>query len=161
MTDAATPPSTLESEPILRPARDSDVTALVALWNACGLTRPHNDAPTDIAFARRGPTSDVLVAERDGRLVAAAMVGHDGHRGWVYYVSADPAHQGEGLGRLIMEAAEQWLLARGIWKLQLMVRKTNTPVIGFYEALGYAVEDTLVMSKRLRPMPHVDPDAVR
>ena len=50
------------------------------------------------------------------------MVGHDGHRGWVYYVASDPEHRYKGYGRAIMDAAEDWLRARGIEKLQLMVR---------------------------------------
>jgi ribosomal protein S18 acetylase RimI-like enzyme len=160
LSDAFAPPPTPspESDPAIhvRPAREEDTPALVALWDACGLTRAHNHGPTDIAVARRDPASEVLVGTRDGRIVCSAMTGFDGHRGWVYYVAADPDARGEGLGRRIMEAAEQWLLARGAWKLQLMVRGSNKPVIGFYEALGYAAEDTVVMSKRLRPMPHIE-----
>lgn len=139
----------------VRPARDEDLSALVALWEACGLTRPWNHAPSDIAFARQGPSSDVLVALWEGRIVAAAMTGHDGHRGTVYYVAADPALRGQGLGRLIMKAAEDWLVARGVWKLNLMVRRGNEAVTAFYDMLGYAQDDVVVLSKRLQPMPHV------
>ncbi|MEQ8266683.1 MAG: GNAT family acetyltransferase [Parvibaculum sp.] len=137
----------------VRPARDGDEAALAALWDACGLTRPWNDAAEDIAFARGGPASDVLVAERDGRIVASVMVGHDGHRGAVYYVAADPAMRGQGLGRLIMEAAEAWLRARGVWKLNLMVRRGNEATTGFYAALGYGEDEVVVLSKRLRETP--------
>lgn len=162
-TDKGPLPAKFESNfaTVIRSAEDGDVPALVRLWDACGLTRPWNDAPTDIAFARRGPNSDVLVAERNGGIVAAVVVGHDGHRGAVYYVSADPAHRGESLGRLIMDAAEAWLVGRGVWKLNLLVRKSNPGIIGFYKSLGYDEDETLAMSKRLMPMPHVDPDAVR
>lgn len=139
----------------IRAAEDADQAAVVALWEACGLTRPHNDPATDLHFARRGATSDVLVADRDGRIVAAAMVGHDGHRGAVYYVAVDPALRGHGLGRLIMQAAEDWLLARGVWKLNLMVRRDNEAVKDFYTVLGYGEDEVSVLSKRLQPMPHV------
>ncbi|WP_370867257.1 GNAT family acetyltransferase [Parvibaculum sp.] len=135
----------------VRPARDGDEAALAALWEACGLTRPWNDPMKDIAFARRGPASDVLVIEREGRIAASAMVGHDGHRGAVYYVAADPAHRGEGLGRAIMAAAEEWLRARGVWKLNLMVRRGNEQAMGFYAGLGYAQDEVAVMSRRLGP----------
>lgn len=140
----------IESGARVRPARDEDVEALVALWEACGLTRPWNDAKEDIAFARGGPASDVLVAVREGRIVASAMIGHDGHRGAVYYVAADPALRGQGLGRLIMDAAEQWLATRGVWKLNLMVRRGNEGTMGFYTELGYGQDEVVVMSKRLR-----------
>ena len=145
----------------IRSAVDGDVRELVELWEACGLTRAHNDAPTDIAFARRGPNSDVIIAERDGRIVASAIIGHDGHRGALYYVSVDPESRSEGLGRTIVEAAERWLIDRGIWKLNLVVRGGNLGVIGFYNSIGYAKEDTVQLSKRLQPMPHIDPEAPR
>ena len=50
------------------------------------------------------------------------MVGHDGHRGWVYYVAVDPDLQGKDFGRTIMAAAEDWLRAQGVEKVMLMVR---------------------------------------
>ncbi|HEX7758515.1 MAG TPA: GNAT family acetyltransferase [Caulobacteraceae bacterium] len=127
---------------------DADIEPVVALWERCGLTRPWNDPRSDIALARRTPTSTVLVGRRDGRVVAAAMVGCDGHRGWAYYVAADPDLRGQGLGREIMAAAEDWARAQGVPKIQLMVRGGNAPVIGFYKALGYAPEDTVVLGKR-------------
>lgn len=152
MSDAPTPSeSRPESKPSInvRPAEDGDVEALVALWDACGLTRPWNDARQDIAFARGKPNSDVLVGTRAGAIVASVMVGHDGHRGAVYYVSADPGSRGQGLGRLIMEAAEAWLVARGVWKLNLLVRKSNAGVIGFYQGMGYTEDGVVELGKRL------------
>lgn len=91
---------------VFRPARDDDTEMLVALWEACGLTRVWNNPRKDIAFARGQAASDVLVGTLDGALVASVMVGHDGHRGAVYYVAVTPAHQGTGLGRAVMAAAE-------------------------------------------------------
>jgi len=130
-------------------ARDGDVDEVIALWEKCGLTRPQNDPAKDIAFARAGPASDVLVARLGGRIVASVMVGHDGHRGTVYYVSADPDVQGRGLGRQVMAAAEDWLRARGVWKLNLVIRDDNKKVRGFYEAIGYETEPRILMARRI------------
>lgn len=140
---------TRESErPInVRPVTDDDVEALVALWEACGLTRPWNDPHKDIGFARAGAASDVLAAFEGDQMVASVMVGHDGHRGAVYYVSVHPSRQGEGLGRLIMEAAEDWLKARGVWKLNLLVRTGNDKAAGFYEEIGYRRSEVFSMQK--------------
>ena len=132
-----------------RPVRDDEVEAVIALWETCGLTRPWNDPARDIAFARSGPASDVLTAHVDGVLAASVMVGHDGHRGSVYYVSVHPDFQGRGLGRAVMKAAEDWLKARGVWKLNLMIRTDNAAVRDFYAALGYEAEDRLNMARRL------------
>lgn len=123
--------------------------AIVALWDACGLTRPWNDAGADFDLALDSPCSDVIVMRDSGRVVATAMIGHDGHRGALYYLAVDPARQRQGLGRRLMQAAEDWLRAHGIAKLNLLVRRDNAAVTGFYEALGYADTDCLSLGKRL------------
>ncbi len=120
----------------------------MALWERCGLTRPWNDPLADIALARGKRTSEVLVGRRDGRVVASAMVGTDGHRAWVYYLSVDPASARQGLGRKMMQACEAWALEHGAPKIQLMVRKGNAETIGFYRAIGYQLEETVILGKR-------------
>jgi len=127
----------------------SDIGAVKDLWEACGLTRPWNDPEQDIRFALAGPSSAGLVGTEDGRIVAALLVGHDGHRGAVYYVGVDPAARGKGYGRAIMQAGEDWLRGQGVWKLNLLVRQSNDAVVKFYESLGYADQQNLSLGKRL------------
>jgi ribosomal protein S18 acetylase RimI-like enzyme len=126
---------------------DADVVDVVALWQRCGLTRPWNDPASDIALARRNPNSTVLVGRTDGAIVATAMVGHDGHRGWVYYVAVDPDRQKKGFGRAMMDAAEAWLRAAGVPKLQLLVRRENAKAGAFYQSIGYEEADTVTYAK--------------
>jgi ribosomal protein S18 acetylase RimI-like enzyme len=128
---------------------DADVTAVVTLWERCGLTRPWNDPVADIALARKGPNSTILLGREDERIVASAMVGHEGHRGWVYYVAVDPDRRGQGLGRAIMNAAEEWLRQAGIAKLQLLVRQDNAKASAFYETIGYDEAAVTVFAKWL------------
>jgi len=132
---------------------DADVATVVALWQRCGLTRPWNDPSADIAFARRGPNSAVLIGRRESAIVATVMVGHDGHRGWFYYLGVDPPMQGRGFGRVMTKAAEAWLVERGIMKAQLMVRAGNDRVRAFYEALGYGEQERIVFAKWLDGRP--------
>lgn len=122
----------------------------VRLWQDSGLTRPWNDPEADLRRAVSGSTSAVLAAVGDdGGLLATAMVGHDGHRGWVYYLAVDAAARGRGLGRAMMGACEAWVRARGIPKIQLMVRTTNTAVTGFYQHLGYVDGEVVVLGRWL------------
>ncbi len=120
----------------------------VALWQQTGLTRPWNDPAADLHRAMTGSASTVLAVEHDA-LLATAMVGHDGHRGWVYYLAVTPAQQGRGLGRRLMQACEQWVRDRGVPKLQLMVRADNAPAAAFYQRLGYADAHVVVLGRRL------------
>jgi hypothetical protein len=128
---------------------DHDIPDVAALWLRCGLTRPWNDPTGDIALARKEPNATVLLGRKEGAVVASVLVGHDGHRGWVYYVSFDPDHRFKGYGRDIMTAAEDWLRARGIAKLQLMVRGNNAKVHAFYEQLGYYDQRRVTFAKWL------------
>ncbi|MCC2114024.1 MAG: GNAT family acetyltransferase [Hyphomicrobiales bacterium] len=134
---------------------DADTDAIAELWQRAGLTRAWNDPQRDIAFARTGPSSTILVGRFSGSAqpVASAMVGHDGHRGTVYYVAVDPDHHGAGLGRQMMSAVEAWLRGRGVWKLNLIVRADNEAVTAFYEHLGYAREERIILSKWLEEPP--------
>jgi ribosomal protein S18 acetylase RimI-like enzyme len=131
----------------VRPMADGEEAVVIALWQACGLTRPWNDPATDLAFARAKPNSDVLVGLFDGRIVASAMVGHDGHRGTMYYVSIDPGCRGRGLGGELVAAAEAWLRARGVWKVNLLVRRGNEGVLGFYAGRGYETGTSVQIEK--------------
>lgn len=128
------------------------IPEVVALWEATMLTRPWNDPAADAQRALDNEGSTVLIGTEgtaDGEIIASAMVGFDGHRGWVYYVAVDPQHQGMRLGERMMHAAEEWLRARGAEKLQLMIRDENHAVRSFYRRLGYQTEEVAVMSIRL------------
>jgi ribosomal protein S18 acetylase RimI-like enzyme len=128
---------------------DHDMAEVIALWKRCGSPRAWNDPASDIALARKGENSTILLARNNGALVASVLVGHDGHRGWVYYVTVDPDHRFKGYGRAIMTSAEDWLRARGIAKLQLMVRGDNAKVHAFYRQLGYYDQERVTFAKWL------------
>jgi ribosomal protein S18 acetylase RimI-like enzyme len=125
----------------------SDAEAVIALWQACGLTRPWNDPQQDFDRALSWPASTILVAREGAALLGSTMIGYDGHRGWVYYLAVSPAHQRSGLGHRIMEAAANWLRDRGAPKIQLMVRTSNAATLDFYSALGFERQDTVTLGK--------------
>lgn len=132
-----------------RPIRDEDIPAVVRLWQTAGVTRPWNDPIRDIEFCRSGQHSTILIGCEGETPIATVQVGEDGHRGWVYYVAVEPERQGSGLGRAAMQAAEDWLRARGIWKLNLLVRSDNLKVIDFYQRLGYRNTSVVCLQKEL------------
>ena len=133
----------------IAPIDDAEVTGVVALWQACHLTRPWNDPAADIALARKGSNAAVLVGRDGAAIVATVLVGHDGHRGWVYYLAVDQARRGKGYGRVMMDAAERWLRGHGIEKLQLLVRADNSRVKSFYQSLGYSGQERIIFAKWL------------
>jgi ribosomal protein S18 acetylase RimI-like enzyme len=134
---------------LIAPLPDHARAGAVALWQAAGLTRPWNDPDRDLARAAAGPASAVLAALDGDRVAGTVMVGHDGHRGWLYYLAVRPDRRGAGLGSALVRAAEAWLHQRGLPKAQLMVRGDNASAVAFYERLGYAPADVVVLGRRL------------
>lgn len=128
-----------------------DEPAVIALWQRCELTRPWNDPRKDIRRKLTVQPELFLVGELDGALIATVMAGYDGHRGWVNYLAVAPEHRKSGLGRTLMRNVEAQLEARGCPKLNLQVRTSNAAVLDFYRAIGYSVDDTVSLGKRLIP----------
>ncbi|MCL2490379.1 MAG: GNAT family acetyltransferase, partial [Propionibacteriaceae bacterium] len=128
-----------------------DTVDVVALWEACGLTRPWNDPRADIARKQKEQPELFLVALLDGHVVGVVMGGYDGHRGSISYLAVAPDRQGQGVGRALVERIEEMLSQRGCPKINLQVRIDNDQVNGFYEALGYEPFQVTDFGKRLIP----------
>lgn len=134
---------------LIRPFDRADTDAVIALWHDCGLTRPWNDPRKDIERKLTQQPELFLVGEVDGTVVASAMFGFDGTRGWVHYLAVHPSTQGHGAGRQLMAEGERMLAARGCPKLNLQVRTDNDDVLGFYASIGYLRDDVVSLGKRL------------
>ena len=135
----------------IRPYAPADEDAVVALWRRCALLRPWNDPRKDIQRKLTTQPELFLVGELAGTVVATVMAGYDGHRGWVNYLAVAPEHRSKGYGRLLMQYIEERLTAMGCPKLNLQVRTGNTAVLEFYRRLGYSVDETVSLGKRLIP----------
>jgi ribosomal protein S18 acetylase RimI-like enzyme len=135
----------------IRAFADGDSRSVIRLWEECGLTRPWNDPVKDIARKLTVQPDLFLVGEVDGTVVATAMIGFDGHRGWVSYLAVAVTHRGSGHASALMAEGERLLVELGCPKIMLMVREENTEVTGLYENLGYTKEQTVLMGKRLIP----------
>ena len=134
-----------------------DEGAVIDLWQSCGLVAPQNDPRRDIATKLAFQPELFLVGEIEGRVVATAMAGYEGHRGWIHYLATEPSLQRQGVGRRLLEAAEFALRDLGCPKVNLQVRVRvrdrdgNRDLVAFYERLGYAVEERVSLGKRLGP----------
>jgi ribosomal protein S18 acetylase RimI-like enzyme len=124
---------------------------VIALWKRCGLSRPQNDPHKDITRKMKVNPELFLVGVEGNKVIATAMGGYEGHRGWVNYLGVDPDYQKQGFGRQIMEALEKELLSRGCPKINLQVMKDNLKAAKFYERIGYKEDPAISMGKRLIP----------
>jgi ribosomal protein S18 acetylase RimI-like enzyme len=133
----------------IRPFADADEAQVIALWERCGLLRSWNDPKKDIARKRGVQPELFLVGVSEGAVVATAMAGYEGHRGWVNYLAVEPACRRRGFGRALMEEVERRLRELGCPKLNLQIRRDNLQAIAFYERLGFLDDAVVSFGKRL------------
>jgi ribosomal protein S18 acetylase RimI-like enzyme len=84
------------------------------------------------------PRIMVLLAERDGELIACAHVADDDGAGYFGMFSVQPQAQGGGLGTTVLAEAER--IAWQEWQLpvmQMTVIDLREELIAFYERRGY------------------------
>ncbi len=136
---------------VIRSYRESDNREIIKLWKECDLVVPWNDPQRDIARKKTVQSELFLIGLIQEEIIATAMVGYDGHRGWVYYLAVKPNYQQQEVGKQMMKEAENRLLEIGCPKLNIMVRTTNLDVINFYKAIGYKVDAVTNLGKRLKP----------
>ena len=134
---------------VIRAYQETDEDAVVELWRECGLVVPWNDPRKDLRRKLSVQRDMFLVGLVGSDLVATVMAGYEGHRGWINYLAVAVDSQGKGFGRGMMDEAESRLRKMGCAKINLQIRKSNSEVTEFYQALGYSVDDVVSMGKRL------------
>src|SRR5262245_13722827 len=129
---------------------ESDESAVIELWRAVSpITAPHHDPATSIRKKLAVDPELFFVADLDGNVVGTVMGGYDGHRGWIYSVAVNSKHRRQGIGTALMRRVEAALVERGCPKINLQVLISNPGAVGFYETLGYCVEERISMGKTL------------
>jgi len=133
----------------IRPFAGADTDAVIEVWRRSGLLHPANDPRKDIARKLRVRPDLFLVGTVGGAIVATAMVGYEGHRGWINYLGVLPAHRRRGYARRLIGEAERLLRLEGCPKINLQVRQGNAAALSFYERVGYSGNGTVSLGKRL------------
>lgn len=135
----------------IRPFSMEDEKAVITLWQKCDLVRPWNNPHLDILRKIKVNPELFLVGTVGMKIIATAMGGYEGHRGWVNYLAVDPAFRKKGFGRQLMAEIEKRLLASGCPKINLQVRSGNAAAIEFYNRIGYEDDNVISLGKRLIP----------
>src|SRR5438034_8756476 len=116
----------------------SDYNAALQLWHRVeGLEIAEGDEREDIAqfFARNPGLSRVAV---DGSaIVGVALCGNDGRRGHIYHLAVDPAYQGCGLGKRLLDECLNGLRSAGVKRVIIMVADDNQRGAEFWKRQGW------------------------
>ena len=140
---------------VIRHAEPGDASELVELARAVGTEtegwlitdgdwRSAGEERRYLRAIRRSPHAAVLVAETPDGIVGRLSIARDPHPASRHVadlgVMVDRAHRRRGIGRALMEAAEDWARETGVSKIELHVFPYNEAAIGLYERLGYERE---------------------
>lgn len=133
----------------IRTYQQDDFDDVITLWENCDLLHPWNDPEAEIERKQHHGVDLFLVAEVAGSVVATLMGGYDGHSGWADYLAVHPDFRGRGIANALLSRIEKKLIARGCPKVQLLISDSHHAVLAMCEKLGYEVQDTICLSKRL------------
>ena len=139
----------MEANFAIRPFSTGDTDAVINVWRLSGLVHPNNDPAKDIRRKLKVRPDLFLVGAVGAEIVATAMVGYEGHRGWINYLGVLPEHQRCGYARRMMEEAERLLRLEGCSKINLQVRSTNNAALSFYARIGFVRDEVVSLGKRL------------
>ncbi|BBU26830.1 GNAT family acetyltransferase [Burkholderia sp. THE68] len=139
---------------IIRTFDTADRDAVIALWREvfpeyADASRPQRDPALSIANKMTTQPELFFVGLVDGRVIGTVMAGYDGHRGWVYSLAVTPSLRGRGFGGALMTHAEAALAKLGCPKVNLQILSVKTELRGFYEKLGYRMDEVVSLGKRL------------
>jgi ribosomal protein S18 acetylase RimI-like enzyme len=122
---------------VIRELRTADGDSLRKLWKEAGLGGLGDDDRSLSRMARRNPGL-LLVAVEGTRIVASALAGWDGRRGWIYHVATASTHRRQGIAARLLDQIEAALTVLGAPKVNAMVVPSNQDGRAFWEARGYS-----------------------
>lgn len=137
----------------MRIALPSDVDALTQLINAAfQVEKPffNEDRVNPQKVRTYMGTGEFLLQEDSDGLAGCVYVEVQKDRGYVGLLSVDPPQQGTGLGRKLMDAAEDYFRAVGCRGVDLRVISPRTPLLAFYGRLGYIETGTAPFSAEVQ-----------
>ena len=116
----------------------NDYDAAIELWQRVeGLEIAEGDDREGMTqFLARNPGLS-RVATDGSAIVGVALCGHDGRRGHVYHLAVDPAYQGRGLGKRLLDESLADLRRTGVKRVIIMVADDNASGRQFWKRSGF------------------------
>jgi len=134
-----------ESEIHFREATAADRPRLIPLINSAFSAETFFDGTRtdEVRLAAMMATGSILVAEENGgRLLGSIYMERRGARGYLGMLAVDPARQGEGMGRKLMQAAEERFREQGCEGIDITVLNLRPELPPIYRRFGYVETGT-------------------
>ena len=126
----------------VRAATESDIAEIVRVVNAAFQVERDfraGDRTSVEEVARLMANSVFLVAKRDDAIAGAVQVKVSGNTGYFGMLAVDPAQQRYGIGRTLLEAAENYCRGQGCHEITLHTGSIRTELFPYYGKFGYVI----------------------
>jgi len=147
MRDMPISPDPARSTPSIgiRIASRADMPAMISMVNTAFVVEDFIEGTRtdELRMSALMKKREFLVAQ-DGtaNFVGSVYVEISGERGYLGMLAVDPKQQGSGVGRRLVQAAEDYCRERGCSYMSLNILSLRTPVLSFYRKLGYSETGT-------------------
>ncbi len=139
---------------LIRAFRMEDYEAVVKLWKEGNLPLKLDGRDSRVNIERQIALENVifLVAEHAGRVVGTVLATHDGRKGWINRLSVDRRLRRRGIGKRLVDEAEDRFEALGLGIYAALIEDWNEESLAVFERLGYRKHpEILYFAKRKFP----------
>jgi ribosomal protein S18 acetylase RimI-like enzyme len=118
---------------------------VIQLWRNAGIGVGSSDSKEELEKMLTRNPDLFLIGKIEDQIIAVAMGGFDGRRGYVHHLAVEPGYQKKGCGRAIIRALNEIFRQKGIHKIHLFIERRNKEVVDFYRNLGWEIREDLTM----------------
>ena len=132
----------------------SDYEILIELWKQAGLPFKPNgrDSKDSIKEELKRGCASILIAEYEQKAIATVFATHDGRKGWINRLAVIPEFRKKGIGKMLVEKAENILNCKGIGIIACLIEEYNQDSFETFQKLGYIkFEGIHYLTKRSHP----------
>ena len=133
----------------IRAARETEISAILRLWQESGATPSLTDSAEALTLLMREPTAVLLVAIEIGqdRVVGSVIGGWDGWRGNIYRLAVLPEYRRKGIAQRLVQDASRALFDKGARRISALVEHDHPMAVGFWNSMrdvGYALDPRMI-----------------
>jgi ribosomal protein S18 acetylase RimI-like enzyme len=118
----------------------NDYDAIRELWQLAGLSiRPvGRDSREQFAAQLAGGLQTAIGMQDGQRLIGVVVTTHDGRKGWINRLAVHPEYRRQGIGRRLIQEAEQVLHSQGMHIIAALIEHENAASLALFQQVGYA-----------------------
>ncbi len=124
----------------------ADYNKIIELWQVSGLShRPlGRDSRTNIDRQMQEENTRFLGIYNENQLIAAAIVSHNGRKGWINRLAVHPEFRLQNIATTMIDCCEEWLIREGIEIFAVLIEDDNKVSMDLFIKNDYIRHDDII-----------------